>query len=230
MNSLTDPRVADVIARLHQEAEAADQPVLEDRPGGAMADEDLIRRTLEEEARDYRSLYHRYADNYFSVSPTFGQFLYVCARTTRSRLVIEYGTSFGVSTLYLAAALRDNGAGHLVTTELEPAKAARAQENLAEAGLADLVDVRVGDALDTLRAEPAEPVDLLLLDGAFSLYLPVLRLVEPYLRPGALVVAENAIEAVSDYRDHVRAPHNGYLTLTVPFDETRGNELSLRTG
>ncbi|AUS80778.1 methyltransferase [Actinoalloteichus sp. AHMU CJ021] len=228
MNSLTSARVAQVLSRLHREADAADKPLIDGLSGGDLSEEDLIRRTLEEEGRDYRALYRRYADNYFCVSPTFGQFLYVCARIAGARRVVEYGTSFGVSALYLAAALRDNGGGRLITTELEPGKAAYARRNVSEAGLDDLVEFRIGDALETLRDDLGGPVDLVLLDGAFSLYLPVLRLVEPRLRPGALVIAENALDAVTDYREHVRDALGGYLTLTVPVDGGRGNELSLR--
>ncbi len=93
----------------------------------------------------------------------------------------------GISTIYLAAALRDNGGGHLIGSELEPTKAKRARANLDAAGLADLVDIREGDALETLK-DVGGSVDLLLLDGAFALYLPVLKLVEPRLKSGAVVL------------------------------------------
>jgi predicted O-methyltransferase YrrM len=88
-------------------------------------------------------------------------------------------------------ALRDGGGGQLTGTELEPTKAQRAHQNLSAVGLADIVDIRVGDALETLRDGVSENVDLVLLDGAFSLYLPVLKLLEPHLSPGALVIGEN---------------------------------------
>ena len=159
------------------------------------------------------------------MSAEFGQFLYICVRARQAKNVVEFGTSFGVSTIHLAAALRDNGGGHLVGTELEPTKARRANENLAAAGLADIVDVRVGDALETLRGDVGD-VDLVLLDGAFSLYLPVLELLEPRLRPGALVLGENAS---GDYLSYVRDPANGYRSVPLPFEPGRGNELSVRT-
>ena len=103
---------------------------------------------------------------------------------------------------------------------------ARARANLEAAGLADLVEIREGDALETLKDVGGE-VDLLLLDGAFSLYLPILRLIEPRLRPGAAILAENAFEP--DYLDHVRTPANGYFSQALPLDEGRGNELAVRT-
>jgi predicted O-methyltransferase YrrM len=142
---------------------------------------------------------------------------------------VEFGTSFGVSTIYLAVALRDGGGGQLIGTELESTKAARAQANLAAAGLADIVDIRVGDALETLRNGVGGDIDLVLLDGAFSLYLPVLKLLEPHLGQGALVIAENAIDDSGDYLTYVRNPDNGYRTIPLPFDPRRGNEMSVRT-
>jgi predicted O-methyltransferase YrrM len=132
----------------------------------------------------------------------------------------------GISTIYLAAALRDNGGGHLIGTELEPAKVARARANLDAAGLADLVEIREGDALETLRDVGGE-VDLLLVDGAFALYLPVLKLVEARLRPGAVVLGENAFEP--GYLDYVRNPSNGYVSQPLPLDEGRGNEFTVRS-
>ncbi|MHA0284854.1 O-methyltransferase [Mycobacterium sp. C3-094] len=114
-------------------------------------------------------------------------------------------------------------------TELEPAKAARAQQNVAAAGVGDLVDIRVGDALDTLRQGIDDGIDLVLLDGAWSLYLPVLQILEPHLAAGALVIAENAVDESGDYLTHVRNPANGYRSLRLPFEPGRGNEMSVYT-
>jgi predicted O-methyltransferase YrrM len=127
---------------------------------------------------------------------------------------VEFGTSFGVSTLHLAAALRDNGGGQLISTEFEPAKVAQANANLAEAGLADLVEIRSGDALETLGQGLPERIDLVLLDGAKGLYLKILSLLESRLRPGALIVADNA-DWSPEYLARVRAPAGGYIS--VPF-------------
>jgi hypothetical protein len=109
---------------------------------------------------------------------------------------VEFGTSFGILTLHLAAALRDNGGGRLITTEFEPSKVARARENLTAGGLIDLVELRQGDALQTLKADLPETIDLLLLDGAKALYPDVLALLEDRLRPGAFVVADDADASV----------------------------------
>jgi predicted O-methyltransferase YrrM len=147
------------------------------------------------------------------------------ARSTGAHTIVEFGTSFGISTLHLAAALRDNGGGRVITTEFEPSKAARARENLTAAGLIDLVEIRAGDALDTLRADLPEVIDLLLLDGAKALYPEILRLVESRLRPGAFIVADNA-DYSPDYLAIVRAPSKGYMSTPFGGDV----ELSMRLG
>ena len=228
MDSLTTGPVAAVLTRLFQEATIADRPLLE-RFRDKETARDEMAKFFEAEAKDYRTLYREYADNFLNVSADFGRFLYMCARARKAKRIVEFGTSFGISTIHLACALRDGGGGQVISTELEPTKAQRARGNLAAAGLADLVDVRVGDALDTLREGIDGDVDLVLLDGAFSLYLPVLKLVEPHLRDGAVVISDNAMEQAPGYLDYVRNPQNGYLSLALPFEAGRGNELTVVT-
>ena len=228
MDSLTTGRVADVLKRLYQEAETADRALMEKYRNGDFTHDEL-NKFLEAEAKDYRAVYRTYVDNFLNVSADFGRFLYMCARARKAKRIVEFGTSFGISTIHLASALRDNGGGQLISTELEPTKAQRAQENLEAAGLADLVDIRVGDALETLKEGINGDVDLVLLDGAFSLYLPVLKLLEPHLRDGAFVIGDNALAQSSGYLDYVRNPQNGYLSLALPFDAGRGNELTVVT-
>ena len=155
--------------------------------------------------------------------------IYVCARARQATRIVEFGTSFGISTIHLAVAVRDGGGGELISTEIEPTKATRARENVAAAGLSHIVDIRVGDALETLAGGVGGSIDLVLLDGAWTLYLPVLELLEPHLSPGALVIAENALDESGDYLDYVRNPDNGYRTIPLPFDPERGNEMSVRT-
>jgi predicted O-methyltransferase YrrM len=227
MESLSTDPVAAVLKRLFREAAAVDRPLLDEFRNAAT--EDPWSKLLEEERKDYRALYRRFASNFLSISPDFGRFLYMCARARRASRIVEFGTSFGISTIHLACALRDGGGGHLIGTELEPTKAERARQNLADAALADFVEIRVGDALETLKAGIGGEVDLLLLDGAVSLYLPILKLLEPHLRDGALVIGENAIEQSPGYLAYVRNPLNGYLSLAMPFQAGRGNELTVVT-
>lgn len=229
MNSLSYGSLAQVLDKLHQGAEAADLDYTTEimteieAAGGAL--EQVIAEKLAEERADYRKIYRDRADNYLAVSPAYGRFLYAIARACKATRIVEFGTSMGISTIYLAAALRDNGGGRLIGTELEPAKVARASANLDAAGLAGLVEIREGDALETLRDVDGN-VDLLLIDGAFALYLPVLKLVEHRLRPGAVVLGENAFDP--GYLDYVRNPANGYLSQPLPVDEGRGNEFTVR--
>ncbi|GBQ25398.1 O-methyltransferase [Gluconacetobacter sacchari] len=230
MNTLTTRCVAQTLNALHAEAEIADREHIAGRiaqietAGETFAQ--AVPRWLTEERAGYQQIYRGYAGNFLAVSPAYGRFLYMIARTCWAKRIVEFGTSMGISTLYLAAALRDNGGGRIIGSEIEPSKAARARANLEEAGLADLVDIREGDALDTLRAVGGE-VDLLLLDGAFSLYLPVLRQVEPFLTRGAVILGENAFDPT--YLDYVRNPENGYLSQSLAIDDGRGNEFTVRT-
>lgn len=229
MDTLTSPPVADVLSRLFAEADVADGPLHTQWAEALHGSGEEIAQLMAREAQDYQGVYREFADNYLNVSAEFGRFLYICTRARRARYIVEFGTSFGISTIHLAAALRDGGGGRLVSTELEPAKAQRAQRNLDEAGVGDFVDIRVGDALETLRDGIEDGVDLVLLDGAWSLYLPVLRILEPRLSAGALIIAENAVDEAGDYLTYMRNPANGYRSLPLPFDAGRGNEMSVYT-
>ncbi|GAA0588486.1 O-methyltransferase [Rhizomicrobium electricum] len=160
---------------------------------------------------DYRDFYARTKDFYLAVAPETARLLYVLARATNAQAAVEFGASFGVSTLHLAAALKDTG-GRLITTEFEPAKAAQLRKNLAAAGIADLVDVREGDALETLARDLPARIDLVLLDGAKPLYPKILKLLEPHFGVGTLVVADNS-DMCPDYVAVVRETANGYLSL-----------------
>jgi predicted O-methyltransferase YrrM len=168
-----------------------------------------------------------YRDAPLAVRRSIGELLYVLALARGAKRIVEFGTSFGASAIYLAAAIRENGGGSLITTELHPEKARTARRNLSDAGLGDVVEVRVGDALETLR-DLVEPIDLLFLDGFGEFYLPLLRVIEPRLEPGALVAAD-ASEGTHwrSYEAYVNAPANGYVSIRVPLDH--GVELSVRT-
>ncbi|MCA8284064.1 O-methyltransferase [Burkholderia cepacia] len=210
MTTLIHDPLASLLARLFDEAEAASPAT---SPAFADVSRDEQARLMRSKT-DYTDLYARLKDYPLPVSRETGTLLYMLARSGGARAIVEFGTSFGISTLHLAAALRDNGGGRLVTSEFEPSKVARARANLTAAGLADLVEIREGDALRTLAADLPDSVDLLLLDGAKGLYPEILALVEPHLGAGAFVVADNA-EYSPDYLAYVRAPENGYLS--VPF-------------
>lgn len=230
VDSLTSGRVAEVLVNLHQDAEAADRSLKEQIMGAVAASgkslEEFFAEKIAKDKADYKSAIGGQAERFLAVSPSYGRFIYMCVRASRATRIIEFGTSMGISTIYLAAGLRDNGGGQLIGSEIEPTKVVRARANVEAAVLSDLVDIREGDAMETLRDVDGE-VDLLLLDGAFPLYLPMLKLIEPQLKTGALVLAENALDR--DYLDYVRDPANGYLSQSVVLDEARGNEFTVVT-
>jgi predicted O-methyltransferase YrrM len=129
-----------------------------------------------------------------AVSPTEGKLLHLLARVHGAREILEIGTLGGYSTIWLARALPPGG--RLVTLELDPAHAEVARANVARAGLVDVVEVRVGPALETLprlAAEGRGPFDLVFLDadkGGYPAYLAwALRLT----RRGSLIVADNVV-------------------------------------
>ena len=129
------------------------------------------------------------ATSYMPISSRCGDLLYSLTRASSPSTVVEFGTSFGISTIYLAAAVADNKHGHIFTTELSEHKVKAAQLNFVEAGVADKVTILSGDARDTLRGVYG-PIDLVLLDGWKDLCLPMLKLLEPKLALGALIVAD----------------------------------------
>lgn len=159
------------------------------------------------------------AEVYMPISAEGGKLLYSLIRAARPATVVEFGTSFGISTLYLAAAVRDNGTGRVISSELSADKIAAARRTFAETGLDDLITVLEGDARETLAALDG-PVDFLLLDGWKDLCLPVLRLLEPRLAPGTLVVTDDVdLPALAPCLDHVRDPRNGYESVTFPVED-----------
>ena len=170
---------------------------------------------------------HDYADYGFSIVPEQGDLIYLLCRGMRATRVVEFATSVGMSTLYFAAAMRDNGGGTVIGSELVPAKVAAARGNLAEAGLTDYADIREGDARQTLR-DLGGPVDFILIDGwplneGPSLARQVIKIVAPQLRVGGYVMNDNA---EADFLDFIRDSANGFVSLTLPLKG--GTELCVK--
>jgi predicted O-methyltransferase YrrM len=221
MNTLAAAPLAPLLDQLFAGADAA---LPETRAAIAgLSDDDRAR--LMHSKTDYRDFYGRLKNLPLPVSRETGALLYMLARSSGARTIVEFGTSFGISTLHLAAALRDNGDGRLITSEFEPSKAARAKANLKAGGVIDLVEIREGDALETLSVDLPDSIDLVLLDGAKALYPEILGLLESHLEPGELIIADNA-DMSPDYIERVRSPASGYMS--VPFGEDV--ELSMRIG
>lgn len=148
---------------------------------------------------------------------------YLLCRAVNAKRVVEFATSFGVSTIYLAAAVRDNvradgGNGIVIGTEIEPSKATAARANFIEAGLEKFIDLREGDARTTLK-DTNGPVDLLLLDSWIPLARPVAEIVAPQLRPGAIILCDNTTQFAKEYSEYlayVRNPANGFRSMVLP--------------
>ena len=220
-SSLEAPEVASTLEALHRAARGDIRRFVRFVPGMLKV---MVRGHHPIEGVDE----DRLSDCYLAVPPKEGRFLYLTARAIAASRVVEFGTSFGVSTIYLAAAVKDNGGGLVIGTELEAQKHERAVDNVARAGLSEYVDIRHGDALETLGDTPS-PVDLVFLDGWKQLYLPVLELLTPLLRMGSVVLADNINTFKRDLRpyvEHVQSPGSGFVSATMPISD--GVEYSVR--
>ena len=193
MTTLTTPPVSTMLKRMFADAEA-NREILHKRR------EALRAQGIERDAPEYAAAMR---EAYMAIAPETGKLLYLLVRVRKPKLIVEFGTSFGVSATHIAAGLKDNGEGRLITTEREANKIAATRASLIEAGLADLVEIREGNAMETLATNLPGPVDLLFLDGAKHLYIDLINLLEPRFAPAALIVADNANTA--GYRDYIRA-------------------------
>jgi len=216
-SSLLRGEVQQVLERLHMLADAQDDAIIEqvrNSPGWKSA-------TSQQRAE----MLH---DVLLPISRDVGRFLYGIGRSISARQIVEFGTSYGVSTLYFAAALCDNGGGLVIGSELEESKVAKAKGHLAEASLGQFAEIRAGDALQTLR-DTGGAIDLLFLDGWKELSLDVLRLTLGSLHPGSVVLADDTLlfpELLASYLDHVRNPANGFVSVAIPLGD--GLEYSVR--
>jgi predicted O-methyltransferase YrrM len=213
---LDEPKIASVLAELHERS---------DRQLRLLRPLSIARRlggwvglSIDLNKPAMRALL---GDKLVALDPDKARLCYLLCRTIGARHVVEVGTSFGVSTIYLAAAVRETGGnGMVIGTEQEPAKVAGARTNLSRAGLADVVDIREGDVRETLR-DVGGPIDFVLMDIWAPMARPALDLLIPQLRPGAMVLCDNVERFRRDYRhylDRVRDPRGGFRSTTLPYD------------
>lgn len=161
-----------------------------------------------------------FRDKMVALDKNKAEYCYALCRALNAKRIVECGTSFGVSTLYLAAAVRDNGGGVVIATEHEPRKAEIARRNFETAGLTEYIDLREGDIKDTTRVIDG-PVDFVLLDIWTEAVMPAIRNVHPYLRPGAIILADNSTASRRGYEAYftfIADPTNGLRTMTLPFE------------
>jgi len=219
MNVIEDAALDRFLLGLHADSDAQDAAL---KAFAAQAEP-----PSDEELKAFRS------DKFVALDRDKACFCYQLCRAIDARRIVEVGTSFGVSTLYLAAAVRDNvrqsgGQGVVIGTEYEPRKAEAARENFRKAGLAEFIELREGDLRETLRDVEA-PIDLVLMDVWIRMARPALELIAPRLRPGAVVLCDNTMVQRDDYADYfafIGSPANGFTTMTLPF--AGGLELSVR--
>jgi predicted O-methyltransferase YrrM len=206
---LDDATVAHTLKQLHQQASARDARVFA-RALPAIISGKFTGRSTFESAEPYLS------KAFIPVSEEFGRFMYLTALSRGAKNIVEFGSSYGISSIYLAAAARETG-GLFTGTEKDTDKAQVALANLEEAGLSRWSDIREGDALESLA--PLEgPVDFLFLDGWKDLYIPVLKLMEPKLASGAVIFADNIKsfrKTLKPFVDYISDTANGYETTIL---------------
>lgn len=231
MSLIADAKLSALLDALHAQSEGQEAAI------GAYIGERAAAGDLSWEALDEAA--HRFmADKLVALDRDKAEFCYGLCRATGARRIVEIGTSFGVSTLYLAAAARDNaaaaggeGPAPLATgTEHEPDKAAAARANFRAAGLEALIDLKVGDLRETLKSLEG-PIDFVLMDIWTEMARPAIELLAPHLREGAVIIADNTLSHREPYRayfDFIADPSNRLRTTTLPF--SGGLEMTVRLG
>lgn len=226
---LDQPHVASLLARLH---------ALSDRQARFSLPVQYLRRRLKSwllgQPMDWDKGGHRkfMSDKLVALDPDKARLCYLLCRAIDATRIVEVGTSFGVSTIYLAAALRENmdqidRSGTVIGTEWESTKVVAAEKHLTEAGLNDLVEIREGDLRETLK-DVWGPVDFVLMDVWVPMARPALDLLVPQLRRGAIIICDNVTSFRHEYRDYlalVRDPDAGFQSITLPYKG--GLELSI---
>jgi len=220
---LNDPKLEAMLDRLHAQS---DVQINETNAYFERRDQET---TIDKDDYYDQDMHHFLSDKMVAIDRDKAEFCYLLCRSLRAGRVVEAGTSFGVSTLYLAAAVRDNQVenGVVIGTEFEPNKIDIARTNFEQAGLSEFIELREGDLRETLQ-DIHGPVDFLLVD-IWEVARPALELVSPHLRRGAIVACDNTavdVDEYSEYFEFVNDPRNRFRTMTVPF--TGGFELTVR--
>jgi predicted O-methyltransferase YrrM len=221
-----DPLLERLLAKLHSDSDEQTRAIREHYHERDIAAD----RSPEDQAALTKTFL---SDKLYALDRDKAEFCYQLCRAVDARQIVEIGTSYGVSTLYLAAAVRDNvraagGSGVVIGTEHEPEKARAARSHFEQADLSDFIDLREGDLRETLR-QIEGPVDFMLVDIWIPMSRPALELVAPHLRPGAVVICDNTEQhraAYADYFAFIDDPGQGFRTMTLPF--SGGLEMSVR--
>ena len=221
MSILNDPKLEAFLAALHAQSQGQSGAI------DAYFSRRIKEGTLSWDGLDAETTAF-FRDKMVALEPDKAEFCYALCRALGAKRVVECGTSFGVSTLYLAAAVRDNGGDVVIATEHEPEKARIARRNFEAAGLTRFIDLREGDLAETLKKIEG-PVDFMLLDIWTEAVMPAMRNVAPHLRPGAVIIADNSAQSrrgYAAYFDYIADPANRLVTMTLPFEG--GLEMTVR--
>jgi predicted O-methyltransferase YrrM len=208
---IRDLKIEAVLTRLHAAADAQEEEA------------ELAARPPDLKNRNWGPNFLK--DKMIPIHREQGAFLYLLARSIRAKTIVEFGTSHGLSTIYFAAAIRDNGTeGEVIGTEFVAEKKAQAQRNLEETGLARFARIREGDARQTLADLP-DGIDMCLMDGFPPYSLEVFRLIAPRLRKGAIVVVdgtETLREPQADFLAYLSDPRNGFRYTELSIGDGTG--------
>ena len=221
MSILNDPKLEALLDALHAQSKGQDGAI------DAYFTRRIKEGTLSWEGMDSETTTF-FSDKMVALERDKAEFCYALCRALGAKRVVECGTSFGVSTLYLAAAIRDNGGGQVIATEWEAAKARVARRNFAAAGLSQFIDLREGDLADTLKVIDG-PVDFVLLYIWAEAVMPAISNIAPHLRQGGVIVADNTQSARRGYEAYfayIADQKNRLRTLTLPF--AGGLEMTVR--
>ncbi|MGZ5934823.1 MAG: O-methyltransferase [Rhizomicrobium sp.] len=221
MSMLNDPKLETFLAALHAQSAGQDEAI-----------DAYSRRRIQEGTLSWNGFDAQttdfFRDKMVALELVKAEYCYALCRALGAKRVVECGTSHGVSTLYLAAAVRDNRGGTVIATEHEPDKAKIARRNFETAGLTQYIDLREGDLAETLKKIDG-PVDFVLLDVWTEAVMPAIRNIAPHLRQGAIIIADNSDQSrrgYAAYFDFIADPKNRLLTMTLPFEG--GLEMTVR--
>ncbi|KAI1330894.1 S-adenosyl-L-methionine-dependent methyltransferase [Xylariaceae sp. FL0255] len=223
--------VKDLLRRLHAVSSAQEEQT--NKIGGKLEALKTLKRQGGSEAEEtyQREFDDLMRDQMVVLEPEKALFVYQLLRALRATKVVEAGTSFGVSTIYLALAVGQNatklgvaagGRAKVIATENEPSKIARARQNWKDAGqdVEKWIELREGDLRETLSQDLPDEIDFVLFDIWTPMLLPTLKLLEPKLKKGAVLVSDNIIssaEGYHDFHEHIRNHSRAYRSLILPY-------------
>lgn len=150
-----------------------------------------------------------------NATPGDAMLLRILVESTRAKRGVEVGSANGFSAINMGIGFERTG-GHLYTLEINPQMVRECQENLQQVGLEKVVTCIEGDALETLKTIEG-PIDFVFIDAVKRDYMKYLKLLEPKLKPGAVIVADNVIRskhAMKDFLDYIQTSAD-YDTVVV---------------